>query len=111
MLFPIARDAIPDLILYDQHADFFELLAQLLDVIADHAVVNVYVRPMIENVQRAGDVDFKRRRQIVRFGFMLGAQEVVQILKDRHIFRQGICQIILIQVPDAAVDDGLFDRL
>ena len=73
--------------------------------------MNVHVRPMIENVQRTGDVDFKRRRQIMRFGFMLGAQEVVQILKDRHIFRQGICQIILIQVPDAAVDDGLFDRL
>ena len=73
--------------------------------------MNVHVRPMIENVQRAGDVDFKRRRQIMRFGFMLGAQEVVQILKDGHVFRRGIRQIIPIQLPDAAVDDGLFDRL
>ena len=31
--------AVPDLILHHQHPDFLELLAQLLDVVADDAAI------------------------------------------------------------------------
>ena len=34
----VARHAVPHLVLHDQHPELFELLAQFLDVVADHAV-------------------------------------------------------------------------
>ena len=33
----------PNLILHHQHTDLFQLLAQLLDVIADQPVIDIYV--------------------------------------------------------------------
>ena len=47
------------LILHDEHSELLELLAQLLDVIADEAVVDIHIRSVIEDVQRAVNIDFK----------------------------------------------------
>ena len=46
----VARHAVPDLILYDQHTKLFELFSQFLDVVADDTVVNVHVRAVVEHV-------------------------------------------------------------
>ena len=66
---------------------------------------------MIEHVQRTGDVDFKSRRQRLRFLFLLLPQRVVQILQNRHVLRAGIGQIRLIDDVHGAVNDGFLNRL
>ncbi len=43
--------AVPDLILHHQHPNFLELLAQLLDVVADDAAIHIHVRVMVEHVE------------------------------------------------------------
>ena len=52
-------NSVPHLILHDQHTELFELLAEFADVIADKAVVDIHIRPVIEDVQRAVNIDFK----------------------------------------------------
>ena len=49
----------PHLILRDQHAQLLQLFAELLDVVADQAVVDVHVGPVIKQVQGTFDVDFQ----------------------------------------------------
>ena len=90
---------------------FFELLAQLLDVKADDAVIDIYVGVVIETVQTALDVDFQRSRYMAGFRFVLRQQGVVQIFQQRHIFWGGILEILAIDYMDAAVNDRLFHRL
>ena len=46
----VACHAVPNLVLHDQHSELLELLAQLLDVVANDAVVDVYVCAVIEHV-------------------------------------------------------------
>ena len=64
-------------VLYHQHPDLFQLLAQLLDVIADNAVVDVHVAAVVEHVEGAGDVDFQRRGDVLRLFLILRPQQVV----------------------------------
>ena len=78
---------VPDLILHHQHPDFFELLAQLLDVVADDAAIHIHVRVMVEHIQRAGDVDFQSSGDVLRFLFILRTEGVIQVLQQRHILR------------------------
>ena len=66
---------------------------------------------MIEHIQRAGDVDFQRRRHILRFLFLLTAQLLIKVLQHRHIFRLGVIQVIPVDHTHAAVNDGFLDRL
>ena len=107
----VDRDAVPDLILYDQHTDLFQLLAEFFDVIGNDAALDIDVRSVIEHVERAGDVDFQRGSEVLRFLFVLRPQCVIQVLQNRHFLRRGVCKIIAVDHTDAAVDDGLFDRL
>ena len=48
--------AVPHLILHDEHAQLLQLLAQLLDVEADEAVVEFHIGAVIEYVEGAGDI-------------------------------------------------------
>ena len=57
-------NAVPHLILYHQHTDFFKLLAQFLDVIADNPVINVHIALVVEHIEGAGYIDFKSRSDI-----------------------------------------------
>ena len=109
--FPVDSDAVPDLILNNQHTDFLELLAQLLDVVADHPIAHVHIGLMVEHIQRAGDIDFQGSGNKLRFLFLLPAQTVIQITKDGHILRLGVIEIILIHHPHTAVNDGFLHRL
>ncbi len=80
---------VPDLILHHQHPDFLELLAQLLDVVADDAAVHIHVRVMVEHIQRTGDVDFQSGGDVLRFLFILRTEGIIQVLQQRHILRFG----------------------
>ena len=80
MDFPLLRFAVtrpPYLILYDEHTELLHLLAQLLDVIADDAVVDVHVGAVVEQVQTALHIDLQRRGNMVGFFFVLLEQGVV----------------------------------
>ena len=66
---------------------------------------------MVEHIQGAGNIDFQRRSDVLRFFFLLGQQEVVQILQYRHILRPGVIQVIMVDQPYTTVDDGFLDRL
>ena len=101
----------PHGILHDEHTQLFELLAQLLDVKADDAVIDIHVGVVVKNVQTALDVDFQRSRHMAGFRFILRQQGVVQIFQQRHIFRGGILEILAIDHMDAAVNDRLFHWL
>ena len=48
---------------------------------------------------------------MMSFLFLLLQKRFIQILKNRHIFRSGIVEILLINLMDAAVNNRLFHRL
>ena len=104
-------NAVPHLVLDHQHPQLFQLLAQLLDVVADDPVVNVHVGPVVEHVQTAGDVDFQRRGDEVGLLFLLFQQKLVQVLQDGHILRAGVLQVLPVDQPHTAVNDRFLNRL
>ena len=89
VLFAVAvdGDTVPDLILDDEHPQFFQLFAQLLDVETNDAVIQFHIGLMVEHTQRTIDVDFQSRGDTLRLPFLLLPQAVVQITKRRHILR------------------------
>lgn len=111
MRLAVYRDAIPDLILHNQHTDFLELLSQLLNIVADDAAADIHICAVIEDVERAGNVDFKGSCDILRFLFVLPPQLVVEVFEYGHLFRLRVVQILAVDETDTAVNDGLFDRL
>ena len=105
----VGRYAAPDLILDDMHAQLLELLAQRLDVIADKAVGDVHVGLAVKDAEGAGHVDFQRRGNVLRLGFPLAAEGVVQIAQHGHVFGPRVRQIPAVHHANGAVDHGLFD--
>ena len=104
-------DSVPHLILHNQHTEFLELLAEFPDVIADEAVVDIHIRSVIEDVQRAVNIDFKGSCDALCLRLLLISQNVVEVFEDRHFLRLGVCKKLLIDHADAAVNDGLLNRL
>ena len=45
------------------------------------------------------------------FLFLLGQQCIVEILQKRHVFRNWILEVLLVDLMNATVDDRLFYRL
>ena len=88
-----------------------QLLAQLLNVIADDAVVNVHIGTVVEHVQTAGNVDFQRRGDELGLLFLLRPESIVQILQDGHILRPGVGEVFLIHQPHTAVNHRFLHRL
>ena len=113
VLFAVAVDGntVPDLILNDEHTQFFQLFAQLFDVETDNSVIQFHIRLMVEHTQRTIDVDFQCRGDTLRLPLFLLPQTVVQITERRHILRLRIVQILLIDQRQAAVNDRLLFRL
>ena len=69
--------SVPYLILNDKHTQAFQLLAQLLDIEAYKAVVDIHVRPVIEHVERTVDVELQRRRDSLCLRLRLPLELVV----------------------------------
>ena len=89
----------------------FLLLAQLLDVIADQPVIDIYIGAVVKQVQRTGHIDFQCCCYMVCFLFILPEQCLVQVLPHRHILRHWVFKIGLVNLMNTAVDDRLFYRL
>ena len=66
---------------------------------------------MVEHVQGARHIDFKRRGQPLRFLFLLHAQSIVQVFQNRDVFRPGIVEVRLIDDVHRTVDERLFNGL
>lgn len=49
---PILSNSSPDLVLNDEHSYLLELLAKDFDVIADKAVVDINIGPVVKDIQR-----------------------------------------------------------
>ncbi len=111
MLGAVDGNSVPHLILHDQHTELFELLAEFADVIADKAVVDIHIRSVIEDVQRAVNIDFKGSCNALCLRLLLISQNVVEVFEDRHFLRLGVCKELLIDHTDTAVNDGLLNRL
>ena len=109
--FSVGSDTAPYLVLDDQHAQLLQLLAELLDVVADQAVIDVHVGPVVEQIQGAFDVDLKRRCHMMGFFFFLFQKSVIQILQKRHVLRDGILEVLLVDLMDTAVNNRFFDGL
>jgi len=108
---PVGGHTTPDLVLDDEHAKLLQLLAQFLDVKANQAVLDIHIGPVVEDIERAADVDFQRRRNEPGFLFRLLQQDSVQISQNRDILRLGLIEIGLIHHANTTVDDSLFDGL
>ena len=100
---PVDGDAVPHLILDNQHTELLQLLAQLLDVVADNAVVDIHIGAVVEHIEGAGDVDLQRRGDELRLLFLLRPQGIIEIAQDGHILRPGVGEILLIDLPHTAV--------
>ena len=101
---------VPHLILDYEHSQFFQLFAQLLDVIADNPVVQLHVGLVVEYLQRTIDVDFQRCGNPLCLRFLLAAQAGIQITKHRHILRHRVFKVFLVHQRQAAVNDRFFLR-
>ena len=110
VLFAVAVDgnAVPDLILDDEHTQFFQLFAQLFDIETDNSVIQLHIGLVIEHSQRTIDVDFQCRGDTLRLPLFLLPQAVVQITERWHIFRLRVVQILLVDQRQAAVYNRLF---
>ncbi len=61
---PVPGDAIPDLVLDNQHTQLLELFAKFTDIETDQAVIGIHVGMMIEDLVRAGYIDFQYGCQV-----------------------------------------------
>ena len=64
-------EAVPYLILDDEHSELFELLAEILDIKTDYTVIKSDIGLMIEYLERSVYIDFKRSRNTVRLRLRL----------------------------------------
>ena len=101
----------PNLILNNQHTDFLQLIAKLLDVIADQTVIDVHIGSIVEQLQRTLHIDFQCSRHMMGFFLVLFEKCVIQVLKDRHIFRNRIVKISLVNLMHTTVNNCLFNGL
>ena len=109
--FSVDRDSVPHLVLHDKHTDFLELFTQLLNVVGHDTALNIHVGSVVEHIERTGNVDFKCGCDIVGFLFVLLQKLIVQVLKDRHFLRLGVCQIVTIDKSHTTVDNRFLYRL
>ena len=72
--------------------------------------MDVHIRFVIENVQRAGYIQVQCLRHPVRFRQVLVEQGLVEVRQNRHILRAGIRQIGAVDGFHGTVYHGAFNR-
>ena len=61
VLVSVYGDTVPNCVLNDEHTYLFELFAELLDIKGNNAILDIDVGSVVEDIQRACDVNFKSR--------------------------------------------------
>ena len=72
--------------------------------------MDIYIRFVIKNIQRARHVQIECLRHPVRFRQVLVEQGLVEVRQNRHILRAGVCQIGAIDSFHGTVYHGAFNR-
>jgi hypothetical protein len=79
LLIAVDGNAVPDLVLHDKHAQLFELLAEILDVVAHDAVYNIDIGTVIEDVEGSVDIELKCRGDTLCLDFALLKELLVEV--------------------------------
>ena len=104
---PVEGDAVEHGVGNDQQAGGLKLFAQVVDVEHHHALIQIDIAGMAEDVQGAGSKQFQRQRDLLRLKLRLHQQLFPEGGKGRHdaVFRR-----LLVDLCGAAVNDGLVLR-
>ena len=106
----VLRHPAPNLILDYEHADLFQLLSEILDIVTYQAVCKFHIGSVVEHIQGTRHIDFKRRCHMTCLRFFLFDQFLIQISQNWHVFRSWIFKIPLIDLMDTPIDDSFFYR-
>ena len=107
----VGGHTVPHLILHDEHTQLFQLLAQVLDVVADQAVMDVHIGAVVEHVERTGNIQLQSRCNALCFLLIHGHELRVQVTEDWHVLRTRVCKVAPIDISHRTVDDCLFHGL
>ena len=72
--------------------------------------MDVHIRFVVKNVQRAGYIQVECLCHPVRFRQMLVDQSLVEVRQNRHILRAGVCKIGAVDGFHGTVYHGAFNR-
>ena len=72
--------------------------------------MDVHIRFVVKNVQRAGHIQVECLRHPVRFRQVLVEQSLVEVRQNRHILRAGVRQIRAVDSFHGTVYHGAFNR-
>ena len=72
--------------------------------------MDVHIRFVVKNVQRARHIQVECLRYPVRLRQVLVEQGLVEVRQNRHILRAGVCQIRAIDSFHGTVYHGAFNR-
>ena len=107
-LFTVSGHTIPHRILNDKHTDFFQLIAEFLNIEANQAVCQVNICVMIEQILRAVYKHFKRIGNS-QSNIALFFQFILQIRKQRHfVCCRGIFNKFLVNTLYAFINYRTF---
>ena len=79
----------------------------MLDIETNQTVVELHIRPVVEHIQTASDIQFQRSRHLTRFRLRHTAQFIIEIAQNGHVFRHRICEIRLVDHLQSTVNDAL----
>ena len=96
----VCGNSIEDIIKHHKHPDRHQCSAEIVNVIADQAVLGVYIGFTRKGIKTAACKEFKRQRNILCFGFRLYFEFFIEISQRRcptakaasHISVQQICR-------------------
>ena len=103
----VCRDADPDMIEDDEKRQRLELAGQFMQIEAHEVRLEVHVRRVVEQGQRARDVaanEFRQVSGVAHIGALLGHQEVIDILKCRQVLRARVVQVSVIRVGRGGIE-------
>ena len=104
---PVESDAVEHGVGDDQQAGGLELFAQVVDVKHHHALVQIDIAGVAEDVQGAGGEQLQRQRNLLRLKLRLHQQLFPESGKGRH--NAGF-RCLLVDLRSAAVNDGFVLR-
>ena len=107
---PVLDNAVVNRIQRHQHTQRHKLFTQFADVISNNPRLRVYIGMPGKGVQRAGNEQFGRQRQPLRFGFRLHLEQTVKVLQRGRRTLVAVADIRQIHLFCAATEDGLFFR-
>ena len=106
-LLPVQRHAVEHGVRDHQQTGGLELGTEAVNVEHHDALVEIHIGLLAEDVQRAGGIELKGQRDLLRFGLRLLQQHIAEGAESGN--RPGVRRIA-VHIGDAAVDDRLVLR-